>query len=57
MIVAIIDAVLLRLLYGHRNSRADKNNEPAMSKYERDAVRRAASGSLDFADRSFRYVM
>ena len=47
-------AVALRLLYGYRNARADKYNEPAMSHHERNAVLFSSAG-LDFADRTYRY--
>lgn len=50
----IIVAIGLRLLYGTRNTRADKFREPAMSRFERNSVIRT-SASLDFADPKYRY--
>jgi len=50
---SILVAVALRLLYGYRNSRADKLGEPAMSHVEAKAVR--GRTSLEFADPAYRY--
>jgi len=50
----IVVAIGLRLLYGTRNTRADKFREPAMSRFERDSVIRSGA-SLDFADTKYRY--
>jgi hypothetical protein len=44
----------IRLLYGRRNRRADSDDSPAMSQFERKALRIRAAG-LDFADREYRY--
>lgn len=49
----ILVAVALRLLYGHRNRRAEKLGEPAMSHVEANAVR--ARLSLEFSDPGYRY--
>lgn len=51
---AIVVALGLRLLYGFRNSRADKYEEPAMSHFERNAVIKARA-NLDFSDSEYRY--
>ena len=49
----IVLAILLRLLYGYRNARADKLGEPAMSRIEANAIR--GRSSVDFADPTYRY--
>jgi hypothetical protein len=51
---AIVVAVLLRMLYGYRNNRADEMGEPAMSHVEAKAVR--GRTSVDFADPGYRYA-
>jgi hypothetical protein len=51
---AVVIALLLRLLYGYRNSRADELGEPAMSHIEASAVR--GRTSVDFADPGYRYA-
>jgi len=50
---SIAVAIALRLLYGYRNSRAEKLGEPAMSHVEAKAVR--GRTSVDFADPDYRY--
>jgi len=50
---SILVAVALRILYGYRNSRADKLGEPAMSHIEANAVR--ARLSVEFSDPGYRY--
>ena len=52
---AVVVSISLRVLYHYRNRRADRYNQPAMSHFERNAVR-FAGASLDFADRSYRYA-
>ena len=52
--LAVFASIGLRFLYAYRNDRADRYNEPAMSHFERDAVRQSGA-SLDFADRSYRF--
>jgi hypothetical protein len=51
---AIVVAVLLRILYGYRNVRAERLGEPAMSHIEATAVR--GRTSVDFADPGYRYA-
>jgi hypothetical protein len=51
----MLAAIALRILYGRRNKRAEKMGEPAMARLEAKAVRERA-GSLDFADKEYRYV-
>lgn len=51
---AIVVAIGLRVLYGIRNARADKFEEPAMSHFERNAVVRARA-VLDFGATEYRY--
>jgi hypothetical protein len=51
---AVFFSAALKILYSYRNNRADQYNEPAMSHFERDAVRNSGA-SLDFADRSYRF--
>jgi len=51
---AIVVAVLLRILYGYRNGRAERLGEPAMSHIEATAVR--GRTSVDFADPGYRYA-
>jgi len=55
MAASILVTGLLRLVYEHRNSEADRLNEPALSRPERNSVLRAGP-VLDFADREFRYA-
>jgi MFS family permease len=54
MAAAIVVALLLRVLYGVRNARADKYEQPAMSRIERNAVL-GARAFLDFGDTEYRY--
>lgn len=54
MSTTIIFAIGLRVLYGMRNTRADRLKEPAMSRFERNSVIKT-SARLDFADRDYRY--
>ncbi|KAF2398199.1 MFS general substrate transporter [Trichodelitschia bisporula] len=51
---SIVVALALRLLYGYRNTRAEKLGEPAMSHVEAKAVRGRLS--VDFADPGYRYA-
>jgi len=50
----IVVAIGLRILYGMRNTRADRFREPAMSHFERDSVLKTGA-CLDFADTKYRY--
>jgi hypothetical protein len=51
---SVLIAMLLRVLYGYRNARADELGEPAMSHVEANAVR--GRTSVDFADPGYRYA-
>jgi hypothetical protein len=52
---SVLVAIMLRMLYGHRNTRADERGEPAMSNIEARAVR--SRKSLEFSDPGFRYAI
>jgi len=50
----IVVAIVLRILYGYRNKRAEDLGEPAMSHFEASKIR--SRSSVDFADPGYRYA-